>query len=95
MHSPQNLQMAIRRMPRYLMLGRSQKNYWLPLRFQPPILLHPLLGKNDSVDDYDMTIEAQKWERLKQNHGYFNYRYNEPDVKIPNDLWLHIRIKNL
>lgn len=65
LHSPQNLEMAISRMPRYMMLGKSKKNYWVPLRFQPPILLHPMLGKHDSFANYNMSLEDQKWERLK------------------------------
>lgn len=31
LHSLENLDMAIRRMPRYIMLGRSLKSYWFPL----------------------------------------------------------------
>ncbi len=54
-----------------MMLGRSQKIYWAPLRFQLPILLHPMLGKYDSFAEYNMIVEEKKWERLKQNHGYW------------------------
>ena len=71
-----------------MMLGRSQNNYWVPLHFQPPILLHHMLRKHDSFANYDMSIEDQKWERLKQNYGYFNYRANELGEKIANDLRL-------
>ena len=44
-HSPQNLELVAHRMTRYITLGRSQKNKWIPLRFQPPILLHPMLSR--------------------------------------------------
>ena len=79
----------------YMILGRSQNNYWGPLHFQPPILLHPMLRKNDSFADYNMAIEDQKWERLKHNHGKFNYMANESGEKITNDLRLWMRIINL
>ena len=87
--------MVVSRMTRYIMLARSQRNYWIPLRFQPPILLHPMLGKNDSFSNYNMSHEDQKWDRLKQNHGYFNYKINEPGQKITNDLRMRMRIRNL
>lgn len=95
LHSPQNLELAISRMPRYMMLARSQRNYWVPLLFQPPILLHPILRKNDTFSKYNMIFEEQKWERLRQNHGYFNYRARESGEKIVNDLRLWIIIKSL
>ena len=78
--------MVSNRIPRYIMLGKNQKNYWIPLRFQPPILLHPMLGKNDSFFGYNMSFEEQKWENLKNNYGYFNYKANEPGEKLANDL---------
>lgn len=87
--------MAIKRMPWYIMLRKSLKNYWFSLKFQPPLLLQPLLLMSEVVDDHDMASKVQRWERLKENHGYFNYRYNELGLKIPNDLQLHIEIRNL
>lgn len=94
-HSPYNLELAISRMPIYMMLARSKRNYWVPLHFQPPILLHLMLGKNDTFVEYNMIDKEQKWERLKQNYGYFNFRAHESGEKIASDLRLRIRIKNL
>ena len=54
-----------------------------------------MLRKQDYFADYIMVIEDQKWERLKQNHGFFNYKANESSEKIANDLRMWMRIKNL
>ena len=52
-------------MPRYVAMARDKKSYWVPLRFQPPILLHPMLGKIESFANYNLNYEEIKWERLK------------------------------
>lgn len=54
-HSPQNLTLDTTRIPWYINLGRSLHNYWLPLRFQSPILLQPLVAMNENVEDHDMS----------------------------------------
>ena len=77
------------------MLAKNQKSYWVALHFQLPILLHPMLGKYESFAEYNLLHEEQKWERLKQNPGYFNYRAHESGEKIANDLRLWIQIRNL
>lgn len=95
LHSPQNLELANYKMPRYVEMTRDKKSYWVPLFFQPPILLHPMVGKIESFVKYNLNHEELKWERLKQNHGYFNYRAHESGENIPSDLRMQMRIKKL
>ena len=42
-----------------------------------------------------MANEEQKWEKLKKNYEYFNYKANEPGEKLANDLRIRMHIRNL
>ena len=57
-HSHQDLTLATIRIPWYIDLGRNQCKYWLPLRYQPPIILQPLLVVNDNVEDHELTTKV-------------------------------------
>ena len=54
-----------------------------------------MLGKTDSFSNYNMANEEQKWEKLKKNYGYFNYKANELGENLVNDLRIQKRIRNL
>ena len=82
-------------MSRYITLGRSQQNKWIPLCFQPPILLHPMLAKHESFHDHNMVHENNKWNNLKENYGYFNYKERASRSNTAKDFRKRMRIKNL
>ena len=76
------------------MLGRTLLNYWVPLRFQPPLFLQPLLEMNENVVDYDMASKVHHWERLKETHGYFDYIHDEPGHRTTSDLRVPTKVQN-
>lgn len=93
-HSPQNLTLAKIRIPWYIDLGRNQCKHWLPLRYQPLVLLQPLLAVNDNAKDHDMTTKVWHWKRLKINYGYFDYVKNDPGKMAPSEWRVRAQIRN-
>lgn len=71
-HSLQNFQAAMERAPKYIQLGREKTNKWLPLIFQPPILMWPLLGCKTMDQPYEaVTKESTRWSRMKKMKGFY------------------------
>ena len=44
-----------------------------------------MLARNDSFFDHNMVHEDEKWDRLKENYGYFNYKENASESKTIED----------
>lgn len=70
-HSFPNYHVAIQRAPMYICLGMTKGNNWLPLIFQPPILMWPLMGCRDTNKLYDETAEEAMWDRLENMKGFY------------------------
>lgn len=71
LHSLSNYHAAIQRASKYIRLGRTKGNNWLPLIFQPPILMWPLMGCRATDKLYDEAVEEARWARLEKMKGFF------------------------
>ena len=47
--------------------------------------MQPLLAMNDNAEDHDMSTEARRWKRLRENHDYFDYVKDEPKERTTSD----------
>ena len=70
-HSPLNLTLANKRAPWYIVMDRVRQNFWIPLTFQPPMLLFPFLAIAENLEDYDMEEEVNRWERHGETKGFY------------------------
>lgn len=70
-HSLLNFHAAINRAPKYIYLGRMKNNDWLPLIFQPPILMWPLLGCKISNKPYEVATKEARWAILEKMKGFY------------------------
>ena len=69
-HSSQNLIMEMRRDSRYIHLGQERKHLLFPLKFQPPLLIYPLLSVNEGLDEYGRVVGDSIWKMY--NDCYIN-----------------------
>lgn len=61
----------MQRAPKYIQLGRKKTNNWVPLIFQPPILMWPLLGCKTTDKPYEVVTEEVRWSRLEKMKGFY------------------------
>lgn len=86
----------MQRAPRYIELGRKKANNQLPLIFQPPILLWPLLACQPIEQNYDAVIEEiARWSRLEKMKGfYWNLASRGTGQGTIGDLRVTARVRN-
>lgn len=94
-HSLLNFIMATWQAPWYVKLGEERKSDWIPLIFQPPLLLSPLLANKQDLEKFDMIEELHRYERYMESKGfYWNISIGGKGQSIPLDFRMAARVKN-
>ena len=75
-HKPINLEEKLRRVPKYLELGKHPRlELWCPLTMQPPMFLWPLYDINvDRLNRLQEDHRREVWERTKG--FYYTFKSN-------------------
>ena len=87
--------MEMRRDSRYIHLGQERKHLLFPLKFQPPLLIYPLLSVNEGLDEYGRVVGDIIWKMYNDNKGYYwNSDEGEATESVHVDFHVKTRVKN-